>query len=895
VGVNADWITSPTARRILMHWADPRPAWLWSQDGARLIWRNGAARLFNARLKKSGLKLSADAVPIKGQVARLVRLGAIGRSSLSRVQFLAGDKPVATTCSCTPLQLPGEQMALLLVGIDPIADDIRAAAGELGPDALGETLFPPGMRAEFHAQPPPLEDGTLRLRAGPDDAVLLLHAAEPTPDIAEIRREEGEDPEADRASDPIAPLPAAEPHEPLLPIGLAPLPPTPVPELPEAEAEAEPWVDAPHPPPSETGALTSLFDRLADDADLYAPLTAADEDFSPPAAAAETPPDLIAGLIAAAEATEAPAPDVPADAPPPAPPEESRTHWMITGRGFRALTPPDRPEPAETEPPGPEPAAPATEPPPGPVAAETAPDAPHAPSLLAGPPPEAADPDLAEKVTRYNFEELGRILTDRVGAEARPDDPPPAVTPNGVVSLNAETLVLNRLPLAVLLFRDQQVLFANRALTDLLDYESVESLRAAGIAAIFPSEESGTAGPVGRLVRRDGTSLPVNARLQSVSWQGRPALMLSASASEPVRGHELAVRAFVELSADARSEGFIATDRGGVVTRASAATQAALGRSEVELVGQPVAGLLAGEDAERLRKFLEQPARFAETARPHFTARLGEARLVLFAEGQAGIVTGYFGVVTSDQPAALPPLADTADGIDPALLSRLSRGLRRPLNTIIGFADLIRATARPDSATDRTIEYARDIRTAGLEIAVLADELDDFTRLQDGSYAARPTDVDLGALLESCLVRVRPQAGIARVLVRSAIPETLPRIEADRASLGQALLNLLASAIDQTPVGGSVILSAQREDDGSIAVNVRDGATSNIDLGERFVVFRDGTDKDGAQLAPVRSSVGLALTRSLLAVNACSLSVDPAPGTGTRFSLLIPSGLVAND
>ena len=65
-----------------------------------------------AKIKKSGLKLAPEAVPIKGQVARLIRLGPPGRSSLSRVQFLAGDKPVAATCSCTPLTLPdGERGA----------------------------------------------------------------------------------------------------------------------------------------------------------------------------------------------------------------------------------------------------------------------------------------------------------------------------------------------------------------------------------------------------------------------------------------------------------------------------------------------------------------------------------------------------------------------------------------------------------------------------------------------------------------------------------------------------------------------------------------------------------------------------------------------------------------
>ena len=46
---------------------------------------------------------------------------------------------------------------------------------------------------------------------------------------------------------------------------------------------------------------------------------------------------------------------------------------------------------------------------------------------------------------------------------------------------------------------------------------------------------------------------------------------------------------------------------------------------------------------------------------------------------------------------------------------------------------------------------------------------------------------------------------------------------------------------------------------------------------------------------PVRSTVGLALTRSLLAVNQCALSIDPAGGTGTLFSLVIPASLVSGE
>jgi PAS domain-containing protein len=728
--------------------------------------------------------------------------------------------------------------------------------------------------------------------------------------IEAARNEEGAAPDDREEERDLADMP-----EPMLPLGIAPLPET---EFPPVEPDH--WVEPPPPSSGEPGALTSLFDRLAGHADLYSPLTNADETFSgpptelpepearevpaEPVAATTAPehepePDIIAAVIEYADDPETETDDAPA-------PSASPNHWLITGRGFRSRAPKppqDEDLPVDEVPvPVPDVLAEAPSEADTPIAAAE-PEASSEPELVPQPEPpvepvarledEAEDPETAERVTRYNFEELGRILTDRVASEAKPEPPmfaPPPAAPTGIINLNAETLVLNRLPLAILVFRDQQVLFANRALTDLLGHDSVEGLREAGIASIFPAEDSASAGPVNRLVRRDGTPLNVTARLQSVSWQGRAALMLSASAAEPMRGHEGAVRAFAEIAADARGEGYISADRSGTVTFVSAPGRTLLGRSEADLVGKPLAVLVSGSDMDGLRVFLEKPARFAETTRPHFTAlnEDGQAQIALFAEGQAGVVSGYFGFIKerSVAPVATPG-AD--DDLEPGLLARLSRGIRRPLNTIIGFADLLRSSTIEGGSGERTAEYARDIRTAGLEIAVLADELDDFTRLRDGRYAPRLSDVDLGALLESCMVRVRAQAAAARVLVRSSISEQLPSIRADRSSLGQALLNLLASAIDQTPIGGSVILSAQPEDDGGITIHVRDGAPSGGDTGERFVVFRDGVDKDGEQLAPVRSSVGLALTQSLLAVNACSLSVDPTASTGTLFSLTIPA------
>ena len=901
------WNTLPDARRVQQHEDDSRPAWLWSQDGRRLIWSNPAAGLFLAKVKKHGLKRPAPAVPIKGQVARIIRLGSTGRTSLARIQFLAGEKPASATCATTPLTWDDNEPVLLVVGVDPIAPEVLAAAraetDAADPDdvapaqATAEAVEPmQAVRADDEpadtnqvqeeavaAEPVPEDDNG----AETADADAVTEADEAAPEteggMAPIAADEAyahelqswQDNDAEIAYEPAEPhRPAPETDNPESwsdPQDGAPAEgdgaaPRRVPSIFEAiaavseeqrlqdadnddaNADEEVSQDENQPEASDelprvSRRLSDLVDKLADDEALYAPL--GEDDDTPPTGIDPTP------VGADEDFVEAP----------------GTLHYKITGRGFT----PSKEAGAELS--------------------ETASGT-------------EAQPDLetVERVSRYNFDELSRILNDRVGERAQPSNGPaepalPAVQgasgSGALVNLGGETLVLNRLPLGILVFRDQQVLFANRAITEMVGYDSVENLRQAGLSAIFPvlGGEGREAGPVNHLVQRDGTLVPVTARLQSISWHGRPALMLSASTTEVRTGHEDAVKAFAQTFADIRGDGFVEANRNGMVSSASAAATSMLGDGKA-LTGRPLSALVGQDDAVALRAFLERPARFAETARPCLTLRSvdGRADILLFALGQAGVVSGYFGLVKPRETS--PARVGSANDIDPALLGRISRGVRRPLNTIIGFSDIIRSKAFGELDNERYAAYADDIAQAGQEISALVDELDDYARLRDGRYLPQRASLDLTDLLEQCVRRIRGQANGARVIVRNAISEMLPRVTADRASLAQAVLNLLASAIDQTPMGGAVVISAQRHDDGSIAIHVRDASVNAVDMAERFVVFRDGIGREGQALVPVRSSVGLALTRALLAVNAVSLSVDPAGPEGMLFTLRIPADLV---
>ena len=829
-----EWIRSEAARQVIGYLTDPRPAWLWSSDGTRLLWCNPAARLFRAKLKRQGLKLAAPAVPIKGQISRLMRLGSFGRTSLSRMQFNAGGRPVSTTCTCTPLRMEGEEKAMLIVAVDPIEKPLMAAHA-MSSEAMSE-LF--GRDIGFL-----VVDRKQRAIGGSPD--VLQHYGSNAVNLIDYQ------------SDDILRFPAG-PGSSTTFVFLTPR---------FKEANDDDGFDATPPARAKKATsdrernLTSLLDKLAEDEALFAPLGPQDDTIL-----SETMPDIPGENITGSGESDLDKTASNEDVGEEMDAEDETALWQVIGEGFEA----DDKSPSVSD------------------------------------QDKADDKSNMGNASRYNFEELSRILSDRVGNEANASDvasaAPSTIVENGgaLVNLSEENLVLNRLPMGLLIFHDQQILFANRALTELTGYPDTSSLRSAGLAAIFPSAAEATdpVGPVSHLTHRDGILVPVSARLQSITWQGNPALMLSAQKEAPPSGSEFAVRKFAETIAAVEERGFFEASRAGVLNSVSGRAAELFGQSPDALKNRVLSFFVSPKDIPSLRHFLEQPARFAETSRPSIVLKCSNPSLemVLFAEGQSGMVSGYFGLVQKVRDTSLPaPKVTGNGGVDPIILGRLSRSMRRPLNTVIGFSELIKSSAFGPIANPRYVDYARDIKSAGHDILRVIDELEEFSRLSNGQYELAPSEFDLGGLLDNSLARIRQQAGEARVLLRSAISSNLPLIKADEASLKQALLNLLASAIEQTPEGGQVVVSAQRETDGTVAIHVRDSGDHGTDLAEKFVVFRDGTDPDGRALKPVQSSVGLALTRSLLAVNTCTLSVDPTAGTGTLLSLIIPQDLAVEN
>ena len=142
-----------------------------------------------------------------------------------------------------------------------------------------------------------------------------------------------------------------------------------------------------------------------------------------------------------------------------------------------------------------------------------------------------------EEAFRRIAEALGARVVEGAPAEAtHRADPADIAARNG-----ADTAILDKLPVGIVVYRDSRTLYANRALLDLLGYDDLDAFLAAGGAgAIFPDDHDHArraAAERGRLdaARRDRTRITVEAKLHAVPWSGTTAMMLSLAraAAEP--------------------------------------------------------------------------------------------------------------------------------------------------------------------------------------------------------------------------------------------------------------------------------------------------------------------------------------------------------------------------
>ncbi len=225
-------------------------------------------------------------------------------------------------------------------------------------------------------------------------------------------------------------------------------------------------------------------------------------------------------------------------------------------------------------------------------------------------------------------------------------------------------------------------------------------------------------------------------------------------------------------------------------------------------------------------------------------------------------------------------------------LAKVSHEVRTPLNSIIGFAELMKEEQLGPIGNDRYRGYIRDIHESGLYALSLVNDLLDISKIEAGEFELNFTAVDLEEVVGESVHSMQPQAQRQRVLLRTTFADDLPGVLADRRSIRQIILNLLSNAIKFTKPGGQVIISTQRNSSGGVRLRVRDSGIG-MSEGEISVALKPFQQVDTSPRNQLGTGLGLPLTKALVEANRAKFKLRSTSDSGTRIDVTFPQHRVA--
>jgi signal transduction histidine kinase len=228
------------------------------------------------------------------------------------------------------------------------------------------------------------------------------------------------------------------------------------------------------------------------------------------------------------------------------------------------------------------------------------------------------------------------------------------------------------------------------------------------------------------------------------------------------------------------------------------------------------------------------------------------------------------------------------DRLKTEFLARVSHDLRTPLNSIIGFSELLLAEAA-QSGNRKQNEYLEAIHRNGYALLALITDLLDLASIESGQFQIRPEPIDLAVVLDDVRAATEPQLTVAAAAVswpdRAALAGRTALL--DRRRICQAIINLVDNARKHTQAGGRVAIEiTDDERETRFAVSDAGPGVAEEDR-ERILASFFQRDQTGHQRG-AGVGLGLAIVRGIVERHGGRVELDSQPGRGARFLLVIP-------
>ena len=218
------------------------------------------------------------------------------------------------------------------------------------------------------------------------------------------------------------------------------------------------------------------------------------------------------------------------------------------------------------------------------------------------------------------------------------------------------------------------------------------------------------------------------------------------------------------------------------------------------------------------------------------------------------------------------------------LIGDVSHELRTPLTAIKGSMEGLM-----DGVLPAANETYRQIHAEADRLNRLVDDLQELSRVEARAYELDIRPVEVSSLVRTVTKRLSPQAEPKRITLDLELAPDLPHVLADEDRAVQVLTNLTGNALQYTPEGGRITITAKRIG-GEVQIAVRDTGIGipPEHLSQIFDRFYR-VDKSRSRQSGGGSGIGLTIARALVEAHGGRICAESAgEGQGSTFTFTLP-------
>ena len=218
-------------------------------------------------------------------------------------------------------------------------------------------------------------------------------------------------------------------------------------------------------------------------------------------------------------------------------------------------------------------------------------------------------------------------------------------------------------------------------------------------------------------------------------------------------------------------------------------------------------------------------------------------------------------------------------------VANVSHEFKTPLTAIQGFAETLLAGAIDDP--QNRIRFLEIILEHSRRLARLTDDLLKLSKMDADRLELEIRRLSVSQFVESCIETTQRPAAEKDLRISVNLPQSLPDIAADRRRLAEVLQNLLDNAMQYTPPGGQIMVSASA-DGAEVTFTVSDTGIG-IPQADQPRIFERFYRVDVARSREVGGTgLGLSISKHLVEVHGGRIWVESEVGQGSQFHFTVP-------